>query len=230
MDGFILIDKPEGITSHDVVDRLRRITGIRRIGHAGTLDPFATGLLVVGIGRGATKRLSEIMGKDKTYEAAAVLGATSDTQDKTGAVVETKETSEKRNDGAWPSEDDVKKALAEFTGPIRQVPPMYSAKKIAGRKLYELARAGQEVERKPVEITIRAIDLLRYAPPALSFRVRCSTGTYVRTLAHDIGAALGTGAYLSALRRTSIGDFRVENAVKIAELNPENWRGALFSI
>ncbi|HSD12685.1 MAG TPA: tRNA pseudouridine(55) synthase TruB [Patescibacteria group bacterium] len=226
MDGFLLIDKPEGITSHDVVDRLRRLTGIRRIGHAGTLDPFATGLLIVGVGRGATKRLSEIMGKEKTYDATAVLGATSVTQDRTGTITETESEKVRK----WPEESAVREAMAGFVGPQKQVPPMFSAKKIAGKKLYELARAGLEVERKPADITIHALELLRYAPPILSFRVRCSSGTYVRTLAHDLGHALGTGAYLEALRRTAIGEYRVENAAELAALTPENWQKALFAL
>lgn len=234
MDGFLLIDKPEGITSHDAVDRLRRITGIRRIGHAGTLDPFATGLLIVGVGRGATKRLSEIMGKEKTYEATAVLGATSVTQDRTGTLTEWSSGQVVKNDGGnrpeWPTETAVREAMAGFLGPQKQVPPMYSAKKIAGKKLYELARAGLEVERKPADITIYALELLRYSPPMMSFSVRCSAGTYVRTLAHDLGHALGTGAYLEALRRTAIGEFRVENAAALAGLTPENWQKALFAL
>lgn len=224
-EGFLLIDKPEGITSHDVVDRLRRITGIRRIGHAGTLDPFATGLLLVGVGRGATKRLSEVMGKDKTYEAVATLGATSATQDRTGTV-----TPSPAPPAGWPSETAVREAMARFLGPQKQVPPMYSAKKVAGRKLYELAREGKEIERKPADVTIHAFDLVRYAPPSLSFRVRCSSGTYVRTLAHDLGHALGVGAYLASLRRTSIGDFLVENAAKLEAVTPQDWRGRLTGI
>ncbi len=220
-EGFLLIDKPAGITSHDVVDRLRRITGVRRIGHAGTLDPFATGLLIVGVGRGATKHLSEMMAKEKIYDGAAVLGATSDTQDGTGEI--TALTSP-----TWPSEDALRKTLETFTGNLKQIPPMYSAKKIAGKKLYELAREGIEVARKPAHITIHELDLVSYTPPRFSFRVRCSTGTYVRTLAHDIGAALGTGAYLETLRRTVIGAFDVKNAAQLNDLTPENWQGRLF--
>ncbi len=234
MDGFLLIDKPEGITSHDVVDRLRRITGIRRIGHAGTLDPFATGLLIVGVGRGATKRLGEIMGKDKTYEAVAILGGTSDTQDRTGTLTKWRSGEvagdERGEEPEWPTETAVREALARFTGTQLQTPPMYSAKKIGGKKLYELAREGKEVERKPVEITVHALELTGYAPPSLAFRVRCSSGTYVRTLAHDIGGALDTGAYLSSLRRTAIGDFRVENASKLDVLTPQDWQRSLVAI
>jgi len=224
-EGFLLIDKPEGITSHDVVDRLRRITGVQRIGHAGTLDPFATGLLVVGVGRGATKRLSEVMGQDKVYEATAVLGATSDTQDKTGKI-----TDNRLQTTDAPSVTEVGEAMVKFVGPLKQVPPMYSAKKIRGEKLYELARRGEEVVRQPVDIVIHELVLLSFEPPKLTFRVRCSSGTYVRTLAHDLGTALGVGAYLSALRRTAIGGFRVEDAATLESLSPENWQERLFQL
>ncbi|HTM69219.1 MAG TPA: tRNA pseudouridine(55) synthase TruB [Candidatus Binatia bacterium] len=229
MDGFLLIDKPEGITSHDVVDRLRRLTGVRRIGHAGTLDPFATGLLVVGVGRGATKRLSEIMGSEKTYEADAVLGAVTATQDRTGEIVEV-EGRESRVERGWPSEAEVRAAMEKFLGPQKQVPPMFSAKKIGGKKLYELARKGEEVVRQPADIVVHAFDLLSYDPPKLAFRVRCSSGTYVRTLAHDLGAALGTGGYLAELRRTAIGSFRVEDAARLEDLTPANWEERLFQL
>lgn len=223
MEGFLLIDKPEGITSFGVIARLRRVTGVRRIGHAGTLDPFATGLLVVGVGRSCTKRLGEVVGKEKVYEAVAVLGATSDTQDKTGAI-------EPVLTAGTPTEDDVRTAMARFNGTIAQIPPMYSAKKVAGKKLYELARKGEEIERRPVDVTIHELTLTDYAHPRLAFRVRCSAGTYVRTLAHDIGATLGTGAYLESLRRTAIGDFLVENAAKLDAVTSENWREKLFAL
>jgi tRNA pseudouridine55 synthase len=216
MDGFILIDKPAGITSHDVVDRLRRITGIRKIGHAGTLDPFATGLLIVGVGREATKRLGEFLGRDKEYVATAVLGAESDTQDLTGTITPVP-------DAPLPSEAALRDALAKFKGAISQMPPMYSAKKIRGQKLYELAREGKEIAREPVTVTIHELELLSYDPPKLKFRTRCSSGTYIRTLAHDLGDLLECGAYLEELRRTKIGALRVEHSSKLDELTPENW-------
>jgi tRNA pseudouridine55 synthase len=219
--GFLLIDKPAGITSHDVVDRLRKITGIRRIGHAGTLDPFATGLLVVGVGREATKKLGEISGSIKEYLATAVLGAESDTQDKTGTIKELP-------CGTWPDEATVRAAMGKFTGEISQIPPMYSAKKIAGKKLYELARAGQEVERQPVTVTIHELELLEYSPPRLKFRVLCSSGTYIRTLAHDLGRTLGSEAYLEELRRMKVGQFNIEKAKKLDELTKDNWEGLLL--
>jgi tRNA pseudouridine55 synthase len=220
--GFLLIDKPAGFTSHDVVAKLRRITGIRKIGHAGTLDPFATGLLVVGVGRAATKHLGELMGHDKEYEAKAVLGAVSDTQDLTGQLT-----------GApvenWPSQETLDRILPDFQGAIDQIPPMYSAKKVKGKKLYELARAGEEIERKPRQVTIHELELRDYTPPHLTFRVHCSAGTYIRTLAHDIGQALGTGAYLEMLRRTKSGDYHVDQAVQLDQLTPENWTAHLLA-
>ena len=226
--GFLLIDKPPGLTSHDVVARLRRITGLRKIGHAGTLDPFATGLLVVGIGREATKRLGEMSGKYKTYEAVAVLGASSDTQDLTGKIVPTLTA-----DGQpvhLPKETAVREAAAGFLGPIDQIPPMYSAKKINGQKLYDLARAGQVVERKPVQVTIHELEITGYGqvPPRLSFRTTVSAGTYIRTLAHDIGQKLGCGAYLETLRRTKSGEYEIEDAVRLEELTRDNWQNYIL--
>lgn len=216
MEGFLLIDKPAGMTSHDVVDRLRRITGIRTIGHAGTLDPFATGLLIMGVGRSATKRLSEMMAEEKEYIATARLGASSDTQDLTGVITETP--------GAkMPTREEIDAVLPRFTGTIMQTPPMYSAKKRGGKKLYELAREGKEIARAPVAVTVHELEITAYASPDLVFRTRVSKGTYIRTLAHDIGAALGCGAYLTALRRTASGAHRVENAAKLDDLAPESW-------
>lgn len=222
MGGFLLIDKPAGMTSHDVIDRLRRITGIRKIGHAGTLDPFATGLLIVAIERSATKRLGELLKLDKTYEAVAVLGATSDTQDHTGTITEIP-------DVAAPDENAVRKALADHTGDLLQIPPMYSAKKINGKKLYALARKGEEVPREPVPVTIQALTLDRYLFPELAFTVSCSSGTYIRTLAHDIGHALNTGAYLKELRRTRISGYDIKDAWTLDTLTPDTWEDRLIS-
>jgi tRNA pseudouridine55 synthase len=222
-EGFLLVDKPTDWTSFDVVAKLRRITGIRKIGHAGTLDPFATGLLVVGVGRGATKHLDALMGQRKEYFATARLGATSDTQDLTGEITATP--------GAQtPTITEVETALAGLRGEQAQIPPMYSAIKIGGKKLYDLARAGQTIERQPRRVTIHELDLLGYEYPELRFRVVCSPGTYIRTLAHDLGGALGTGAYLVALRRTKSGDKTVDDAAGIADLTPENWRERLVPI
>jgi tRNA pseudouridine55 synthase len=222
MEGFLLIDKPAGMTSHDVVDRLRRITGIRTIGHAGTLDPFATGLLVLGIGRSATKRLSEMIAVEKEYVATARLGASTDTQDLTGVITETP-------GATMPTREEIDAVLPRFTGAIMQVPPMYSAKKRGGKKLYELAREGKEIAREPIAITVHELEVQSYAAPDLTFRARVSKGTYIRTLAHDIGAALGCGAYLTALRRTASGTHRVEKALKLDEIGSEMWEKSLLS-
>lgn len=221
MEGFLLIDKPKDWTSFDVVAKLRGITGIKKIGHAGTLDPFATGLLVVGVGRGATKRLDEIAGTEKTYEAVGVLGATTDTQDLTGTLSPVE-------GAALPDRMELEAAMEKFRGEISQVPPMYSAKKVKGQKLYELARRGEEVERKPVAITIHELALTSFDPPRFGFTTTCSKGTYVRTLAHDIGQELGCGAYLEALRRTRVGGFRIEDATPMGDVTKENWEGLLL--
>jgi tRNA pseudouridine55 synthase len=221
--GFLLIDKPAGITSHDVVDAVRRVTGIRRVGHGGTLDPFATGLLIVGVGREATRELGTFIGKDKEYEATMRFGATSDSQDKDGTITETSGVS-------LPTEKEFHSALTKFTGNIQQIPPMYSAKKIKGKKLYELARQGQEVRRDPIEITVHELEPLSFDSPTAGFRVRCSSGTYVRTLAHDIGQMLGCGAYLTQLRRTKIATLSVTDALTLSKLKPDSWQEQLKMI
>ncbi|OIO52547.1 tRNA pseudouridine(55) synthase TruB [Candidatus Uhrbacteria bacterium CG_4_10_14_0_8_um_filter_58_22] len=218
--GFLLIDKPTGLTSHDVVQVVRRVTGIRRVGHGGTLDPFATGLLVVGVGRAATRELQSFIGKEKEYEATMRLGAVSDTQDLDGKIED--------NDRPMPTETQLLEAMKPFKGTISQIPPMYSAKQIDGRRLYELARAGQTVERQPVELRIAELELLSFNPPLAKFRVRCSAGTYVRTLAHDIGQNLGCGAYLIELRRTAVGSIRVSEAVPLDELTKDDWVNRLW--
>lgn len=210
--GYLLIDKPPGITSHDVVNRIRKVTGVKKVGHGGTLDPFATGLLVIGVGRTATRELGSVSGKNKEYEAVMRLGATSDTQDKDGNIT-------MKPDAELPTEDDLRQAMSDFIGNIQQIPPMYSAKKIAGEKLYEKARRGEEIEREPVSVTIEELELQDYDPPYAKFRVRCGSGTYIRTLAHDIGQQLGCGAYLDQLRRTKIGEIDVSNAVKLDKLD-----------
>lgn len=222
MTGFLLIDKPAGPTSHDVVDAVRRATGEKRVGHAGTLDPFATGLLIVGVGREATREFQELVGLDKAYEAVMTLGATSDTQDKTG-VIEVVE-------GVEVTEGKMREAMKPFVGRLKQVPPMYSAKKQGGKKLYELARKGLEVERAPVDVSVHALDLLSFDPPHATIRVSCSSGTYVRTLAHDIGQALGCGAYLEALRRTAIGPFGIAEAIPLSDITKESVQAHLHPI
>ena len=209
--GFLLVDKPVGPTSHDVVDAARRILRTRKIGHAGTLDPFASGLLILAVGK-MTKEISKFVGLDKAYEATLKLGASSDTMDRTGVITEQK-------DCAPVSREAFEKALEGFRGAIDQVPPMYSAKKVGGKKLYELAREGVEVERKPVRVTIHELELVDYAWPVAKIRTRVSSGTYIRALADDIGKALGCGAYLEELRRTAVGSFDVRDAVRPAEID-----------
>lgn len=241
MSGFLLINKPTGITSHDVVDRLRAVTGEKRIGHSGTLDPFATGLLIVGVGRDATKRLGELQKLPKTYRATLMLGATSDTGDRTGTITVRHPGPNQDPIGFWPSpatagsrpggdQNDVTAALKKFTGDLQQTPPMYSAKKIAGKKLYELAREGKTVERQPITISITRLELLRYEWPKLEIEVDCSSGTYIRTLGEDIGKALGCSAYVDVLERLTIGQYRLQDAVELSKMNTENWKEQLFYI
>lgn len=196
---FLFLNKPTGWTSHDVVNVVRRVTGERRVGHAGTLDPFATGLLIVAVGREYTRTLDTFKAHEKEYEVVAQFGATSDTQDCTGTITPTL-------DAPTPiTRDTIEVVLPEFTGPILQIPPMYSAKKINGQKLYDLARAGKTVERQPSRITIFQIEILACDTERAKFRVVCSSGTYIRTLVHDIGQRLGCGAYAIELTRTRIG-------------------------
>ncbi|MFA6105756.1 MAG: tRNA pseudouridine(55) synthase TruB [Patescibacteria group bacterium] len=213
MKDFILVNKPEGWTSFDVVGFLRNkikkenpeLKNIK-VGHAGTLDPFATGLLIVGIGREATKRLDEFKNLPKTYLTTIHLGATSNTDDKTGEI---SLISEKE-----PLTKEVEKTLADFVGKQQQIPPMFSAKKVAGQRLYKLARKGETIERQPDEIEIHSLKLLSYSYPLLKIEVACSTGTYIRTLARDIGEKLGVGAYCEELVRTAIGEYNLKDAKK----------------
>ena len=218
MTGGLIIDKPEGWTSHDVVARTRRLAGTRRVGHTGTLDPFATGVLVLCIGS-ATRLSSLIVGHEKEYLATMRLGWATDTQDRTGARVGDVAALE-----SIPSDPEtISRALEAMSGEQEQLPPMYSAKKVDGRALHTHARAGREVERKPVRIRAH----LELAGPVrrnedgtvdVDFRVTCSAGTYVRTLAHDLGARLGCGAHLDALRRTRVGRFTLSDAATLEAL------------
>lgn len=212
MNGIIVIDKPSGWTSHDVVAKLRGILGERRTGHGGTLDPMATGVLPVFVGR-ATRAVEFIENADKEYVAGIRFGCTTDTQDITGKMLTTCECVVTR--------EDLLKILPEFTGEQQQIPPMYSAIKKDGKKLYELARKGIETERKPRHITISALELLDYDGNEGRLRIVCSKGTYVRTLCHDIGARLGCGAVMSSLIRTRAGEFRIEDSVKLEDVSAE---------
>lgn len=214
MDGFLLIDKPAGRTSHDVVAKLRGILKTRAIGHAGTLDPFATGLLVLGIGKG-TKALTALTGVNKEYEAVFELGATSDTFDKDGTVIPAEA-------GIQPSLEQIEKVLDQFRGGYEQLAPLHSAKKIGGKKLYDLARAGKATEemRPKKFVKIDELSILNYAWPELNVRVKCGSGTYIRSLADDVGRALGVGAYCKELRRTAVGSYRIEQAKTIEDIGP----------
>lgn len=207
LDGLLIIDKPAGWTSHDVVGRLRRLTGVRRIGHAGTLDPLATGVLPLGIGQG-TRVLEYISDAEKRYVATVELGTTTDTYDADGTVTE-------RGDPSGVTEAAVRQALDLFVGQIEQRPPAYSAIKQGGVPLYRLARAGRDVAPPLRTVTIAAIRLIAIDPPRLTIDVTCSKGTYIRSLAHDLGRRLGCGGHLVALRRTATGGFSIEQAVTI---------------
>lgn len=209
MTGIVIVDKPAGWTSQDVTARLRRVFGTRRIGHGGTLDPMATGVLPVFVGR-ATRGVEFFEHADKTYEAVLRLGTVTDTQDSTGTVLEKRP--------AAVTEAEFRDILPKFTGKIAQIPPMYSAIKVDGKKLYELARAGKEVERKPREITIFSLELLEFSGETAKIRVHCSKGTYIRTLCHDIGAALGCGACMETLRRTAAGEYTLADSVELDTL------------
>ena len=220
MDGLLIVDKPAGITSHDVVDRVRRILGTRRVGHTGTLDPFATGVMVVLVGRAT--RLAQFLDKDeKEYEALLRFGFETKTGDATGVRsaecgMRSEEVAAVLANTDWPA------VLAEFTGEIGQVPPMYSAKKVAGEKLYKHARKGIEIEREPVIVNVKKIELidptLQTSQSGVGIRVVCSAGTYVRSLAEDIGRALGTGAHLAELRRTRAGPFDLLQSITLEDL------------
>jgi tRNA pseudouridine55 synthase len=208
-EGFILlIDKEPDWTSFDVVAKLRNILKIKKIGYAGTLDPFATGLLLILVGK-ATKKQDELMLSDKVYETDIKLGEKTDSFDRTGAVIA---YSEKQV-----SDEEIRSAVMSFTGEQLQLPPMFSAIKKDGKRLYELARKGIEIEREPRKITIHSIDILSIQANILRVRIHCSKGTYIRSLADDIGDKLGTYAHLKELRRISIGGYSVENAFKIGE-------------
>lgn len=210
-EGLLLVDKPPGPSSHDVVREARRALDVRRVGHTGTLDPFASGLLLLMLGR-ATRLAQYLDDFPKTYEAEARVGLLTTTLDPEGEVVEER--------GGWEELDAVRvrQAMAALTGPGRQIPPAFSAKKVKGEAAYRRARRGEAVELKPVSVVIHELVLLELALPRIRFRVRCSTGTYVRAVARDLGQALGTVAHLTALRRTAIGPFRVEDALPVAEL------------
>jgi tRNA pseudouridine55 synthase len=207
MEGVLLVDKPQGLTSHDVVYRLRRKLSMKKIGHAGTLDPMATGLLVMLIGK-ATRISQYLMSVDKAYEGEATLGVVTDSQDAEGEVLTTLPVPEL-------TEAQVREAMKGFLGDQYQTPPMHSAIKIDGVPLYKMARKGEEVEREPRFIRVMSFELLSFVPPKITFRLLCTKGTYVRTIAHDLGQKLGCGAHLSALRRTGSGKFDIAQCLTL---------------
>jgi tRNA pseudouridine55 synthase len=235
MNGILVIDKPAGLTSHDVVASVRRILKTKRVGHTGTLDPFATGVMVILVGQAT--RLAQFLDKDvKEYEALVRFGFETDTGDRTG----TRRDVETQGRGDAVTTKEIERVLPQFRGDIEQTPPMYSAKKVDGKKLYELARKGEIIDRKPVKITIGQLEILEAqesVPPAVAgglmleedtirIRVVCSAGTYIRTLAEDIGRSVGKGAHLTELRRTGAGKFCLETALTLEELgmkeNPDD--------
>lgn len=209
-DGILLVDKPAGPTSHDVVDAVRQFFHIPKAGHGGTLDPGATGLLVLLLGR-ATRLSQPVMSTDKTYEGTMELGVSTDSHDADGVVLA-------RRDPSAVTREALLAAMQSWTGDVMQVPPMVSAVKKDGVALYKMARKGQEIEREPRPLHIFEFALLGFQPPLARFRVRCSKGTYVRTLCHDIGEALGCGAHLRVLHRTRSGSFDVQDAIRFEAL------------
>lgn len=209
MDGIVIVDKPQGWTSQDVTARLRRVFGTRRIGHGGTLDPMATGVLPVFVGR-ATRAVEFFEHAEKNYETVLRLGITTDTEDMTGTVLTEENVSF--------TEEQLQETLAAFRGEILQVPPMYSALKVNGQKLCDLARKGKTVERQPRPITIHELTLVERGENTLRLRVRCSKGTYIRTLCKDIGEKLGCGGCMESLRRVAAGEYTIDEAVPLQTL------------
>lgn len=238
MDGILIVDKPEGWTSHDVVARARRLLREKRIGHTGTLDPFATGVLVLLLGR-ATRLAQFLSGAEKEYEATIRLGYNTDTGDLTGARRESTDSTTKTC--AAVTREELESALARLRGEIEQVPPMYSAKKVKGKKLYELARRGEEIEREAVRVRVSEFESVAFEDESfikpngdgtcdVRARVVCSAGTYVRSLAESVGGHLGTGAHLAALRRTRAGEFSIERAVALESLQEAVEKGTLSEV
>jgi tRNA pseudouridine55 synthase len=220
--GFILIDKPAGPTSFGVIARLRRITGIKKIGHSGTLDPAASGLLLCAVGRPATREIGRFVKMDKKYEALVRLGVSTDTYDREGKILE-------KYSGAPAAKKEIKRIVASLAGKQAQTPPMFSAKKVNGKKLYELARQGIEIEREPSLIEIYQVKILKYQWPDLRLAIYCSSGTFIRAIANDLGIKLGCGAYLAELKRTELGKFKLKKAIKLDKIDAENWRKFILS-
>lgn len=219
MDGLILVNKSQGITSHDVVAQVRNILGTQKVGHYGTLDPLATGLVVVAVGK-TTRLFPFYSKKDKTYTGRIRLGFSTDTFDSTG-----KPTSSEKKE--LPQKTEVLKAMKKFVGEIEQVAPPYSAKKYKGKPLYELVRRNKKFELRPSQVSIHFFDLINFTPPEFEFRVGCSSGTYIRSLAHDLGQHLGCGAHLSELTRTAVGNHQLEDSLNIEKIRQLNSEGQI---
>lgn len=211
LKGILLVDKTANTTSFHIVSLLRRLTGVEKIGHAGTLDPFATGVMVMLIGKEYTRKSADFLNSDKAYQATLKLGITTETFDIEGLVTQKSEK--------VPTFKEIELAIQAFQGEVAQIPPMYSAKKVNGKKLCDLARKGISIERAPVQVKLE-IECVRYEYPFLEIKVQCSKGTYIRSLAHDIGQFLGCGAHLSQLTRTRSGCFKLENCVSQSDLKP----------
>jgi tRNA pseudouridine55 synthase len=225
--GFVVVHKPSGATSHDIVDAMRRITGIRKIGHTGTLDPLATGVLVLAIGK-ATRLARFVEAEEKEYRAVIQLGVRSDTLDREGALMATNQE-ELTRIRATLTEAEIALALQHFTGDIDQIPPAFSAVHVDGKRAYELARKGHDVSLPSRKVHIESIELVDFSWPFLTVHISCSKGTYIRSLARDIGDRLGTGALLHDLLRTRVGQFRIEDRVELNEIRPETWTDHLIA-
>lgn len=223
MNGILNIDKPAGITSFDVVRKIRYLTGVKKVGHSGTLDPFATGVLLVFIGREATKNISKFADMEKEYYAKIKLGEKTDTADLTGKVIKEVLIPEL-------SISQIESVFQNFIGKIQQIPPMYSAVKKNGIRLYKLARKGEIIEREPRIVEIKELKLQKYEEPFLEFSALVSKGTYIRTLAEDIAEKLGTVGHLVELRRIRIGDFHIKDALKLDELDRKKIKELIISV
>jgi len=219
MDGLILVNKHQGCTSHDLIIDIRKILNIQKIGHFGTLDPLATGLMIIAVGK-ATRLSSFFIKADKIYQGRIKFGYSTDTYDSLGtpASPEIKE---------WPEKDKIYEVIKKFEGPINQIPPPFSAKKYRGKPLYKLARKKKEFRLKPSKVFIHSFQLKEYLPPFLGFEVKCSSGTYIRSLAHDLGQVLGCGAHLSELIRTEIGTFKLSDAFSLEEIKKSKEKGKI---
>jgi tRNA pseudouridine55 synthase len=213
--GVLHVDKPVGLTSHDVVNKVRRLSGIRRVGHSGTLDPLATGLLTLCLGQ-ATRLVEYLVGLDKVYLVTIRLGQETNTYDGEGQI-----TAEKPVEVTQQQLDNV---LEQFRGQIEQVPPMFSAVKVDGQPLYRRARQGVDIERPARQVTVYDINQLSWQRPMLALRISCSSGTYIRSIAHDLGQVIGCGGHVASLRRTAIGEISIEEATPLDQLQPESWR------